>query len=105
MDKNRETTFEFICQSILMAYTDNQKKIFEHLMGFPISSVTVEDMKNYKKNRKLWEVYTNIRNGCVTLSEDGSIDVTHYKKIDVEEEINKSIDKVLGMTKKSFDNM
>lgn len=99
MDKSRETTFEFICQSILMAYTDDQQKIFKHLMGYPISSVTVEDMKDYKKNGKFWEVHTNIRNGCVTLSEDGSVDVTHYKKVDVEEEINKSIDKVLGMIK------
>jgi len=94
----RRETFNIMCEGVLLAYSKEQEKVFEILAGRPLSSVSEKDMRNYKKNAKLWEILTNVRNEELPLKENGTVDMTNYKKIDIEKHINKQIDNIMEAT-------
>ena len=98
MNDIRKHTFNFLCKSALIAFSEEQKKIFKILAGRPLSSVTENDLQNYKKNAKLWEILTNLRNEDLPLMADGTVDMTNYKRIDVEKHINNAIDDLVQFT-------
>ena len=98
MNDMRKKLFDIMCEGALIAYTEEQKKVFEILAGRPLSTVSKKDLQNYKKNAKLWEILTNIRNQELPLNKDGTVDMTNYKKIDIEKHINNQIDDILQVT-------
>lgn len=98
MNDMRKKLFGIMCEGALIAYTEEQEKIFEILAGKPLSTVSKKDLQNYKKNAKLWEILTNIRNQDLSLNKDGTVDMTNYKKLNVEKHINNQIDDILQVT-------
>ena len=94
----RKNTFNILCESALIAFSEEQKKVFEILAGRPLSSVTENELQNYKRNANLWEILTNLRNEDLPLMADGTVDMTNYKKIDVEKHINNIIDDIVQFT-------
>ena len=98
MNDMRKKLFDIMCEGALIAYTEEQEKIFEILAGKPLSTVSKKDLQNYKKNAKLWEILTNIRNQDLSLNKDGTVDMTNYKKLNVEKHINNQIDDILQVT-------
>lgn len=93
-----KNTFNLMCMGALAAFNEEQEKVFKILAGRPLSSVTEKDLQNYKKNAKLWEILINLRNEELPLKEDGTVDMTNYKMIDVEKHINNTIDDILQFT-------
>ena len=94
----RKHTFIILCKGALIAFSEEQKKVFEILAGRPLSSVTENELQNYKRNANLWEILTNLRNEDLPLMADGTVDMTNYKKIDVEKHINNTIDDIVQFT-------
>ena len=94
----RKHTFNILCEGALIAFNEEQKKVFEILAGRPLSSVKENDLQNYKKTAKLWEILTNLRNEDLPLMADGTVDMTNYKRIDVEKHINNAIDDIVQTT-------
>ena len=90
-----KNTFKLMCMGALAAFNEEQEKVFKILAGRPLSSVTEKDLQNYKKNAKLWEILINLRNEELPLKADGTVDMTNYKRIDVEKHINNTIDDML----------
>ena len=43
----RKHTFNILCKGALIAFSEEQKKVFEILAGRPLSSVTENELQNY----------------------------------------------------------
>ena len=94
----RKKIFDMKCEGILLCYSPEQQKVFKILAGRPLSSVSKHHMKNVKKSKKLWEILINIRNEELPLKSDGTVDMTNYKRIDIEKYLYNEIDNLVKYT-------
>lgn len=92
----RAKMFDLMCKGLLIAYTDEQKKIFEMLTGRSFDSITTKDLQ--AKDEKVWVALVNIRNEQVKLKADGTLDMSKYKEFDVDKYIEDSIDELLDFS-------
>lgn len=106
MDNLRQGVLNLLCKGALACYDKEKEKMFEILAGRPLSSVTEEELRDYKNSAKLWEILYNIRNDKVLLKPDNTVVLKRYKKIDdIEKHLNEHIDGLLKETAKLHESL